>query len=120
MAVQETNLSQAFHQSVTRAQKVAELVASPTFMSNMRDAAEWHVIKKCQSFAECRVSGYVSLLPADAEQIKPAFTTLKSEFPDLNHFRVTKGGEIILDTKEDTLMRRVSRGLMREGLMSRR
>lgn len=108
MAVPDTNLSQEFHQAVTRDQKVAEYVASPQFLQNLRDAAATQVIKHGQDIASCWRVSEVILLPEDAERVKPVFKTLKSEFPDLNHFRIMKHGEILLDTKENTLWRRVT------------
>lgn len=96
-----------FNQSVTRDQKAREYIASGAFYEGLRKAAQKEVVNGGRSLAGFWPSEF-KIKKQDAALIQPIFEKVKQEFPELDHFRVMGHGEILLDTKKNTFLRRLA------------
>jgi hypothetical protein len=111
---------------------VAAYFSSEEFLDEMRRAVKLAIVDRDYSRAYVDTAG-IKARPQDMPYIEAAFAKLKEEYPQLNHVRVNKGvgaalgfmivsmgtgeiyqGEIVLDTKKNSLHRRFSGGFSKD------
>ena len=114
-----------FQKATTRDKKAAAYFSSTEFLDVMRQAVERALVNSGCNRA-C-IHAVIYPKPQDMPSIQKAFLKLKEEYPELDHVRLNGGfasrlggasvimgtgpdGCIVVDTKKDTFLRRVSDG----------
>lgn len=116
-----------FQKAAGRDKKAAAYFSSTGFLDVMRHAVEEALVNSGGDRA-C-IHSVIYPQPQDMPYIQKAFLKLKEEYPELDHVRLNSGfasrlggasvivgtgpdGCIVVDTKKDTFLRRVSDGRM--------
>jgi hypothetical protein len=102
-------VQQEFSAKSARDVEAAAYFKSDEFRDECRKAIRQDIIASGESFARAWQLKIRGVKKRDMPYIEQAFTELKLEFPELNHVRRenTVFGGVILDTKPNTILRRV-------------
>ena len=99
-----------FNNTSTRDKEAAEYFSSREFFNLMDSKAKGALVNKGSTFGMFRPD--IAPKPQDMPYIQQVFNDVKKEYPELDHVSLAWGEpSIILDTKKDTLHRRIRMAL---------
>jgi len=64
-------------------------------------------IKLGRSYVLLATPGDAAIRESEYKEVEAVFKKLKENYPELDHFRLYNNGNILLDTKKNTFMRRM-------------
>lgn len=91
----------------TRDKEAAKYFTSQEFLDKAKDAFMREIVRSGRSAVAFRTE--IRAKSQDQVYLDQALQTLKTEFPDINHLRVSEGA-VMIDTKPNTLLRRLLPG----------